>query len=197
MHNSPRLILATQFYPPDTSTTAVYLGMIADTLAADNQVVVISATPNAEFAQRGPAQQSGRCRNQKLEPAQVRARATRGGGLPAGRADVLLGLETSHIQRRRLLRNVSFHVALHRASGGETARRGDAAPHLRSLSRSARSGRPDPTQVLCGSAHPLRQHAPVSKPGRHRRHRTGRAAPDPEVSRRQTRQRFTSSPIGP
>ncbi|KRR06781.1 hypothetical protein CQ12_32200 [Bradyrhizobium jicamae] len=46
MHNSARLILATQFYPPDTSTTAVYLGKIAETLAADNQVVVISATPN-------------------------------------------------------------------------------------------------------------------------------------------------------
>ena len=46
MHNSARLILATQFYPPDTSTTAVYLGQIADTLAMDNQVVVISAAPN-------------------------------------------------------------------------------------------------------------------------------------------------------
>ena len=48
MHNSARLILATQFYPPDTSTTAVYLGQIADTLAMDNQVVVISAAPNLD-----------------------------------------------------------------------------------------------------------------------------------------------------
>jgi colanic acid biosynthesis glycosyl transferase WcaI len=48
MDNSARLILATQFYPPDTSTTAAYLGNIADTLAIDNQVVVISATPNSD-----------------------------------------------------------------------------------------------------------------------------------------------------
>jgi colanic acid biosynthesis glycosyl transferase WcaI len=48
MHNSARLILATQFYPPDTSTTAVYLGKIADALAIDKQVVVVSATPNPD-----------------------------------------------------------------------------------------------------------------------------------------------------
>jgi colanic acid biosynthesis glycosyl transferase WcaI len=54
MHNSPRLILATQFYPPDTSTTAVYLGMIAETLSADNQVVVVSATPNPDSLSADP-----------------------------------------------------------------------------------------------------------------------------------------------
>lgn len=54
MHNSARLILATQFYPPDTSTTAVYLGKIADTLASDSQVVVISATPNPDSLSADP-----------------------------------------------------------------------------------------------------------------------------------------------
>jgi glycosyltransferase involved in cell wall biosynthesis len=48
MRTPARLILATQFYPPDTSTTAVYLGQIADTLATDNEVVVISATPGRD-----------------------------------------------------------------------------------------------------------------------------------------------------
>ncbi|MEH2499508.1 colanic acid biosynthesis glycosyl transferase WcaI [Bradyrhizobium sp. AZCC 1678] len=54
MDNSARLILATQFYPPDTSTTAVYLGKIADTLAVDSQVVVVSATPNSDFLSADP-----------------------------------------------------------------------------------------------------------------------------------------------
>jgi len=58
MHDSARLILATQFYPPDTSTTAVYLGQIADTLAMDNQVVVISATPNPDSPGADPRNNS-------------------------------------------------------------------------------------------------------------------------------------------
>ena len=47
METSAKLIIATQFYPPDTSTTAVYLGKIAEGLAAENNVIVISATPNS------------------------------------------------------------------------------------------------------------------------------------------------------
>jgi glycosyltransferase involved in cell wall biosynthesis len=47
MKTSAKLILATQFYPPDTSTTAVYLAKIAAALAAEQQVTVISATPNS------------------------------------------------------------------------------------------------------------------------------------------------------
>ncbi|MCK1452511.1 glycosyltransferase family 4 protein [Bradyrhizobium sp. 35] len=39
-----KLIIAAQFYPPDATTTAVYVGKIADSLARDSQVVVISAT---------------------------------------------------------------------------------------------------------------------------------------------------------
>lgn len=47
MEASTKLIIATQFYPPDASTTAVYLGKIAEGLAAENKVIVISATPNS------------------------------------------------------------------------------------------------------------------------------------------------------
>ena len=54
MDNSARLIFATQFYPPDTSTTAVYLGKIADMLAVDSKVVVISATPNPNLLSADP-----------------------------------------------------------------------------------------------------------------------------------------------
>ena len=39
-----RVILATQFYPPDTSTTATYLGKIAGAFAVDTEVVVLSST---------------------------------------------------------------------------------------------------------------------------------------------------------
>lgn len=44
MEKPAKLIIAAQFYPPDTSTTAVYVGRIADALAVDHQVVVVSAT---------------------------------------------------------------------------------------------------------------------------------------------------------
>ena len=44
---SKKLIFATQFFPPDTNTAAVYLGQIADGLAEENRVVVLSATPNS------------------------------------------------------------------------------------------------------------------------------------------------------
>ncbi|MDT4740716.1 glycosyltransferase family 4 protein [Bradyrhizobium sp. WYCCWR 12699] len=47
MEKPAKLLIAAQFYPPDTSTTAAYVGRIANTLAADHQVTVISATPGS------------------------------------------------------------------------------------------------------------------------------------------------------
>jgi len=47
MATSAKLIIAAQFYPPDTTTTAVYVGKIAESLASDREVVVISATPGS------------------------------------------------------------------------------------------------------------------------------------------------------
>ncbi|WP_167770802.1 glycosyltransferase family 4 protein [Bradyrhizobium niftali] len=44
MDTSARLIIASQLYPPDATTTAVYVSKIAESLARDRQVVVISAT---------------------------------------------------------------------------------------------------------------------------------------------------------
>ncbi|MES1149082.1 MAG: glycosyltransferase family 4 protein, partial [Bradyrhizobium guangdongense] len=45
-------IIAAQFYPPDATTTAVYVGKIAESLANDREVVVISATPGSHAAGR-------------------------------------------------------------------------------------------------------------------------------------------------
>lgn len=39
-----RVVFATQVYPPDSTTTATYLGKIANAFAADAEVVVLSAT---------------------------------------------------------------------------------------------------------------------------------------------------------
>ncbi|MCK1551503.1 MULTISPECIES: glycosyltransferase family 4 protein [unclassified Bradyrhizobium] len=50
MDTPARLMIAAQFYPPDASTTAVYVGKIAESLARDRQVVVISATPGSRAA---------------------------------------------------------------------------------------------------------------------------------------------------
>ena len=44
MEKAPSFILATEFYPPDKSTTATYLGAIADAIALDMKTVVLSGT---------------------------------------------------------------------------------------------------------------------------------------------------------
>lgn len=44
METPARLIIASQVYPPNATTTAVYVSKIAEGLAIDRQVVVISAT---------------------------------------------------------------------------------------------------------------------------------------------------------
>ncbi|MBR1092441.1 glycosyltransferase family 4 protein [Bradyrhizobium manausense] len=54
MATSAKLIIAAQFYPPDTTTTAVYVGKIAESLARDRQLVVISATPGSRTIGRKP-----------------------------------------------------------------------------------------------------------------------------------------------
>lgn len=44
MARAPTFILATGYYPPDPSTTATYLGAIADAIALDVQTIVLSGT---------------------------------------------------------------------------------------------------------------------------------------------------------
>ncbi|QAU45943.1 glycosyltransferase WbuB [Bradyrhizobium guangzhouense] len=44
MAKAPSFILATEFYPPDPSTTAIYLGAIANAIALDMHTVVLSGT---------------------------------------------------------------------------------------------------------------------------------------------------------
>lgn len=44
MKTAPNFILATEFYPPDSSTTATYLGAIASAIALDMPTVVLSGT---------------------------------------------------------------------------------------------------------------------------------------------------------
>jgi len=44
VEKAPRFILATEFYPPDSSTTATYLAAIANAIALDMPAVVLSGT---------------------------------------------------------------------------------------------------------------------------------------------------------
>lgn len=44
MAKAPSFILATEYYPPDPTTTATYLGAIAEAIALDMQSVVLSGT---------------------------------------------------------------------------------------------------------------------------------------------------------
>jgi glycosyltransferase involved in cell wall biosynthesis len=50
---APRFILATEFYPPNSSTTATYLGAIADAIALDMQALVLSGTQGSTKPKSG------------------------------------------------------------------------------------------------------------------------------------------------
>jgi colanic acid biosynthesis glycosyl transferase WcaI len=43
-----KILVVSQYYPPDSSTTAVYVAAIAEGLARDNRVVVLSGSPNSD-----------------------------------------------------------------------------------------------------------------------------------------------------
>jgi colanic acid biosynthesis glycosyl transferase WcaI len=42
MRKPGKILIASQYYVPDSSTTAVYVAAIAEGLAVDNQVLVLS-----------------------------------------------------------------------------------------------------------------------------------------------------------
>jgi glycosyltransferase involved in cell wall biosynthesis len=50
MQKPGKILVATQHYPPDSSTTAVYIAAIAEGLAVGNKVVVLSGSPNSATA---------------------------------------------------------------------------------------------------------------------------------------------------
>ena len=43
-----KILVVSQYYPPDSSTTAVYVATIAEGLARDNRVAVLSGSPNSD-----------------------------------------------------------------------------------------------------------------------------------------------------
>src|SRR3954471_19688292 len=47
MQKSGKILVVTQHYPPDSSTTAVYLAAIAEGLAENDKVVVLSGSPHS------------------------------------------------------------------------------------------------------------------------------------------------------
>jgi colanic acid biosynthesis glycosyl transferase WcaI len=48
MQKPGKILVVTQHYPPDSSTTAVYIAAIAEGLAINNQVIVLSGSPNSD-----------------------------------------------------------------------------------------------------------------------------------------------------
>ena len=47
MQEPGKILVASQYYLPDSTTTAVYLTAIAEGLAVDNRVVVLSGSPHS------------------------------------------------------------------------------------------------------------------------------------------------------
>jgi colanic acid biosynthesis glycosyl transferase WcaI len=53
MRDSGKILVVSQFYAPDSSTTAAYISAIAEALAADSRVVVLSGSRNSGVEARG------------------------------------------------------------------------------------------------------------------------------------------------
>ena len=52
MHDTGKILVASQHYPPDSSTTAAYIAAIAEAFAVDNPVVVLSGSANSATKRR-------------------------------------------------------------------------------------------------------------------------------------------------
>jgi colanic acid biosynthesis glycosyl transferase WcaI len=52
MQDAGKILVASQFYPPDSSTTAAYIAAIAEAFAIDNAVVVLSGSANSAVEAR-------------------------------------------------------------------------------------------------------------------------------------------------
>ena len=50
MQKSGKILLVSQHYPPDDTTTATYIGAIAQAVAAETKVVVLSGSPHSRSA---------------------------------------------------------------------------------------------------------------------------------------------------
>src|SRR5262245_23551066 len=97
MQSSAKIVVASQHYPPDPSTTAAIMAEIACRLAEDHEVVVLSGTPGAL-----PRSQVGPCKprvvavkNQMTKKAALVRRAS---------AELLFALRTFLALMRELRR---------------------------------------------------------------------------------------------
>ncbi len=52
MQDAGKILVASQFYPPDASTTAAYIAAIAEAFAVDNPVLVLSGSANSATERR-------------------------------------------------------------------------------------------------------------------------------------------------
>ena len=55
MQKPGKILVVSQHYVPDPTTTAVYMAAIAEGLAVDNEVVVLSGSLNSGIDRRGRA----------------------------------------------------------------------------------------------------------------------------------------------
>jgi hypothetical protein len=107
-----KILVVSQYYPPDSSTTAVYVAAIAEGLARDNRVVVLSGSPNSD-----PRAGVDRTRPEIVEIANRTAQKD----ALVKRAVAISLLATG---RCRVLRHHAIHAALCGSAGGKAARRG-------------------------------------------------------------------------
>ena len=173
MRELGKILVVSQHYPPDPTTTATYIGDIARALAADCRVVVLSGSRNSAARAANP------------EVIEIAAAAAPKDAL-VRRAIAISWLAirmfcnaaAGRAAGRGVLRHHALHPALRRDARGKAAGCGDRAADLRSLSRSAAGGRTCGTVVADGAADPPRQrHAvPPARCDHHHRPRRGAAA---------------------
>jgi len=130
MQEPGKILVASQYYVPDPSTTAVYMAAIAEGLAVDNQVVVLSGSPNS-MANPGADQKTPTVIEIQNWTPQKDALVRRAIAISLLASRVFLAtLMRARRNRHRLLCHHTLHAALCCSIRGKAARRRDCVADL-------------------------------------------------------------------
>ena len=128
-----KVVIISQHYPPDPSTTAAIMAEIAGALALDAEVLVLSGTPGSGGVADGRGPACGR-RDPKPDRGKGRAVATRGSRSTVRVPRLRRTAAARPTRRRRAHRHRAVHAALCERRGCAIEGRPVGPDHARSVS---------------------------------------------------------------
>ena len=169
MQKSGKVVVVSQHYPPDPSTTAAIMAAISERVAREAEVLVLSGT--AGSAAKAAAGKPASRRSRELDARQGRIAQARFGRTAVHDPDVRSAVGEIAPRRRRAHRARTLHAALRFCRRRQIERREVGADHARSLSRRPHHGRPAEAAFVAGESDARPERADVSRARRRRHHR--------------------------